>query len=100
MIPCWWRRTRVPLKLFVGITDRDWYELPRQLLELDEVNFWARGGIAFKALRPGELVLLQLHAPDHYIVGGRVFAYVELAAVLAHLKSASLAANSESFERL
>jgi hypothetical protein len=41
MIACWWRRTRVALKLFVGMTDRDWYELLRQLPELDEVNFWA-----------------------------------------------------------
>jgi hypothetical protein len=31
----------VALKLFVGMTDRDWYELLRQLPELDEVNFWA-----------------------------------------------------------
>ena len=75
MIPCWWRRTRVPLRLFVGITDRDWYELLRQLTGLDEVNFWAPGGTAFKALGPGELFLFKLHAPDHYIVGGGVFAY-------------------------
>ncbi len=65
----------MPLKLFVGITDRDWYELLRQLPELDEVNFWAPGGTAFKALSPGELFLFKLHAPDHYIVGGGIFAY-------------------------
>ena len=63
------------LKLFVGITDRDWYELLRQLPELDEVNFWAPGGTSFKALSPGELFLFKLHAPDHYIVGGGIFAY-------------------------
>lgn len=65
----------MPLRLFVGITDRDWYELLRQLPGLDEVNFWAPGGTAFKALTPGELFLFKLHAPDHYIVGGGVFAY-------------------------
>jgi putative restriction endonuclease len=65
----------VRLRLFVGITDRDWYELLRQLPGLDEVNFWAPGGTAFKALSPGELFLFKLHAPDHYIVGGGVFAY-------------------------
>jgi hypothetical protein len=65
----------VALKLFVGITDRDWYELLRQLPELDEVNFWAPGGTSFKALSPGELFLFKLHAPDHYIVGGGIFAY-------------------------
>ena len=65
----------MPLRLFVGITDRDWYELLRQLPGLDEVNFWAPGGTAFKALSPGELFLFKLHAPDHCIVGGGVFAY-------------------------
>jgi putative restriction endonuclease len=65
----------VALKLFVGITDRDWYELLHQLPELDEVNFWAPGGTSFKALSPGELFLFKLHAPDHYIVGGGIFAY-------------------------
>ncbi len=65
----------MPLRLFVGITDRDWYELLRQLHGVDEVNFWAPGGAVFKALRPGELFLFKLHAPDQYIVGGGVFAY-------------------------
>ena len=84
-VRCIWRATvsndtvlveenQVRLKLFVGITDRDWYELLRQLPGLDEVNFWAPGGTAFKALDPGELFLFKLHAPDHYIVGGGVFA--------------------------
>ena len=53
------------LKLFVGITDRDWYELLRRLPGLDEVNFWAPGGTSFKAPSPGELFLFKLHAPDH-----------------------------------
>ena len=65
----------MPLKLFVGITDRDWYELLRRLPALDEVNFWAPGGTPFKALIAGELFLFKLHAPDHYIVGGGIFAY-------------------------
>jgi putative restriction endonuclease len=65
----------VSLRLFVGITDRDWYELLRQLPGLDEVNFWAPGGTGFKRLSPGELFLFKLRAPDHYIVGGGVFAY-------------------------
>jgi putative restriction endonuclease len=63
------------LQVFVGITDRDWYELLRRLPALDEVNFWAPGGKPFKALNAGELFLFKLHAPDHYIVGGGIFAY-------------------------
>jgi putative restriction endonuclease len=65
----------VPLKLFVGITDREWYELLRRLPGLDEVNFWAPGGTPFRALSAGELFLFKLHAPDHCIVGGGIFAY-------------------------
>ena len=65
----------MPLKLFVGITDRDWYELLRRLPGLDEVNFWAPGGTPFRALGPGEIFLFKLHAPSHFIVGGGVFAH-------------------------
>jgi putative restriction endonuclease len=65
----------VTLKLFVGITDRDWYELLRRLPGLEEVNFWAPGGKPFRALSAGELFLFKLHAPDHFIVGGGVFTH-------------------------
>lgn len=65
----------MPLRLFVGITDRDWYELLRGLPGLDEVNFWAPGGKPFRVLSAGELFLFKLHAPDHYIVGGGIFAH-------------------------
>jgi putative restriction endonuclease len=65
----------VPLRLFVGITDRDWYELLRQLPGLEEVNFWAPGGKPFRALSAGELFLFKLHAPAHFIVGGGVFTH-------------------------
>ena len=65
----------MPLKLFVGITDRDWYELLRRQPELDEVNFWAPGGTPFRALSAGELFLFKLHAPDHFIVGGGIFTH-------------------------
>jgi putative restriction endonuclease len=65
----------VTLKLFVGITDRDWYELLRRLPGPEEVNFWAPGGRPFRALSVGELFLFKLHAPDHFIVGGGVFTH-------------------------
>ena len=65
----------MPLKLYIGVTDRDWYELLRWLPELEEVNFWAPGGTPFKALSAGELFLFKLHAPDHFIVGGGIFAH-------------------------
>lgn len=67
------------MKLFVGITDWDWYELLASRPELDEVNFWQPGGNhQFKALKPGELFLFKLHSPNNFIVGGGVFAHSTL----------------------
>ena len=61
------------MKLYVGITDRDWFE-HLKALGPDEVNFWKPGGSAkFRALQPGELFLFKLHAPHNYIVGGGFF---------------------------
>lgn len=61
------------MRMYVGITDSDWYE---QLSadRPDEVNFWKPGGkTGFKALEPGGLFLFKLHAPQNYIVGGAHF---------------------------
>jgi len=32
------------VKLYVGVTDNDWYRFLRSRPELDEVNFWQPGG--------------------------------------------------------
>ena len=58
------------MKLFVGITDNQWFRYlasqPR-----DEVNFWRPGGGgSFKAVPPNGLFLFKLHSPLNYIVGG------------------------------
>lgn len=63
------------IKLYVGVTDRDWFEVLSATPVLEEVNFWAPGGKAFKVLAPGELFLFKLHAPDNWIVGGGIFAH-------------------------
>lgn len=61
------------MRLYVGITDRDWYQR-LSALRPDEVNFWKPGESgSFGALAPGELFLFKLHAPEHYIVGGAHF---------------------------
>ena len=50
------------MKTFVGITDRDWFDLLSHRPQLDEVNFWQPGGNSqFRALLPGELFLFKLH---------------------------------------
>lgn len=63
------------MKLWVGVTDGDWYRFLSQRPYLDEVNFWQPGGNReFNALSPGEMFLFKLHYPENVIVGGGFFA--------------------------
>jgi putative restriction endonuclease len=66
------------VSIFVGVTDQDWFDyLSAQ--QPDEVNFWAPSGRTnFRALRPGELFLFKLHAPNNFIAGGGVFSHASL----------------------
>jgi HNH endonuclease len=67
--------TDVP-SLYVGVTDKGWYERLSTTPNVDEVNFWRPGGRSiFRALVPGELFLFKLHSPDNYIVGGGLLAH-------------------------
>lgn len=62
------------MRLFVAVTDNDWFALHSATSRVDEVNFWRPSPEAtFKALSPGELLLFKLHAPENYIVGGGFF---------------------------
>ncbi len=64
------------MQAYVGITDREWFELLKNLPHLEEVNFWQpSGNNHFRALNPGELFLFKLHSPYNYIVGGGFFAH-------------------------
>ena len=60
------------MKMYVGITDHDWFKLLRQE-KCDEVNFWTPGSTPFKALQMNDLFLFKLHHPHNYIVGGGYF---------------------------
>jgi putative restriction endonuclease len=63
------------MRLFVAVTDNDWFALHASRDHVDEVNFWRPSPDAsFKALLPGELLLFKLHAPENSIVGGGFFA--------------------------
>jgi putative restriction endonuclease len=67
------------MQAYVGITDRDWFDLLRSFSQLDEVNFWQpSGNRQFRALDPGELFLFKLHSPNNYIVGGGLYAHSSL----------------------
>jgi len=62
------------MKLYIGVTDNDWYTFLAQKPR-EEVNFWSPGGGTFKVLKPNELFLFKLHAPLNYIVGGGFFVH-------------------------
>ena len=62
------------MRLYVGITDNDWFQLHASRAGTDEVNFWKPSPTAnFKALQVGEPLLFKLHAPDNFIAGGGFF---------------------------
>ena len=73
------------MRIFVGVTDFEWYQFLSSKPEIDEVNFWRPSAIGqFRALSPGEPFLFKLHSPRNFIVGGAFFAhYSELPVSLA-----------------
>lgn len=60
------------MKLWIGITDYDWFKLHSSKPSVEEVNFW-RSTQNFKVLKWGEPFLFKLHAPANVIVGGGFF---------------------------
>jgi putative restriction endonuclease len=63
------------MRIFVAITDSDWFSF-LSVLHPDEVNFWQpSASSSFRALSPGEPLLFKLHSPDDYIVGGGFFSH-------------------------
>ena len=62
------------MKLYVGITDYDWFKLHSSKPIVEEVNFWKPSSqLGFKVLQWGEPFLFKLHAPRNFIVGGGFF---------------------------
>lgn len=62
------------MRLYVAVTDNDWFALHASKSEVEEVNFWRPSPEAtFKALHPGELLLFKFHAPENFIAGGGSF---------------------------
>ncbi len=62
------------MKLFIGITDHDWFNLHAMKDHVEEVNFWRPSSqLSFRALNWGEPFLFKLHSPHNFIVGGGFF---------------------------
>ncbi len=67
------------MNIYVGITDKDWFDFLSQRQDIDEVNFWQPGGNRqFHTLQVGEPFLFKLHAPNNFIVGGGFFRHSSL----------------------
>jgi putative restriction endonuclease len=73
------------MKLYVGITDYDWFKLHASKPFVEEVNFWRPSSrMGFNVLKWGEPFLFKLHSPRNYIVGGGFFAkFIRLPVSLA-----------------
>jgi len=64
------------MRLFVGVTDNNWYDFLSHLPDCDEVNFWQPSpSNPFKALNPGDPFLFKLKSPYNHIAGGGFFTY-------------------------
>ena len=64
------------MRLFVGVTDKDWFDFLASRPGIDEVNFWQPSGtVSFKALEVGAPFVFKLHKPWDVIVGGGFFAH-------------------------
>ena len=62
------------MRLFVAVTDYDWFRLHAAKPTVEEVNFWKPSPTAgFKALSMGEPLLFKLHSPRNFIAGGGFF---------------------------
>jgi len=72
------------MKIWVGVTDKNWYE---HLIRLapEEVNFWQPSGSrTFRVLQPRGAISFQTPHPENFITGGGFFVrYSALPASLA-----------------
>lgn len=87
------------MKIYVGITDKDWYE-QLKAQKPEEVNFWRPGSSNFKALQPNDMFLFKLHHPANYIVGGGFFVRFSLLPSFLAWQAFGLKNGTASYEEL
>ncbi len=64
------------MKLYLGVTDNNWFRFLSERVGVDEVNFWQPSGSRqFRTLQPGDPFLFKLHHPENFVVGGGIFAH-------------------------
>jgi putative restriction endonuclease len=66
------------MKLWVGITDYDWFRFHSAKEKVEEVNFWSpSSNVPFRALSLGGPFLFKLKSARNYIAGGGFFVRYE-----------------------
>jgi putative restriction endonuclease len=89
------------IKIYVGVTDLDWFEFLSRRQDVDEVNFWQPGGRSqFRALQPGELFLFKLHSPNNFIVGGGLFGHASIVPISLAWEAFGVMNGAESLEEM
>ena len=89
------------VKLYIGITNSDWFKCVSTMPNLEEVNFWQPGGkMRFRALDPGELFLFKLHSPNDFIVGGGVFVHEDILPISLAWKAFGVSNGAHSLEEM
>jgi putative restriction endonuclease len=61
------------MRLYVGVTDGDWFEFLSTRRDIDEVNFWQPSPLNLPKMAPGDLFLFKLKSPNNAIAGGGYF---------------------------
>jgi putative restriction endonuclease len=62
------------VKLFVGLTDLDWFNYLSARPALEELNFWQPSGPTIPRAARGRAVPLQAAQLEDFIVGGGIIA--------------------------
>jgi putative restriction endonuclease len=61
------------MRLYVGVTDSDWFEFLSSRPNVDEVNFWQPSPQNLPRLALGDMFLFKLKSPHNAIAGGGYF---------------------------
>lgn len=58
------------MRIFVAVTDYDWFQVHAAQSSVEEVNFWQPSPDSnFKEPSPGEPLLFKLHSPRNFVAG-------------------------------
>ncbi len=88
------------VNLFVANTDNAWFDFLASEPNVNEVNFWWPGEMAFRAIHPGELLVFRLKSPRNKIGGFGVFSNHSLLPVQLAWDSFGRANGTSSFQVL